>query len=133
MALYPLADPQRALNAYDDGTLRTFPGGATRDTAEGKLEPWGFQSALVEKVFCEYMNEHRIQSDGNLRDSDNWKSGFGLDSCFHSLSRHILDLRLLWEGYESQARTDSITDALCAIRFNVDALLLELTRKRVEV
>ena len=114
----------------DDGTLRTFPTGATRDTAEGKPEPWGFTSALAEKAFCEYMNEHRKQSDGELRDSDNWKKGIPLDAFYHSLSRHILDLRLIWEGYDSEARTDNLTEVLCAVKFNVDGMLHELVKKR---
>lgn len=115
----------------DDGTLRTYPGGATRDTAEGKLEPWGFTSPLTEKAYSEYMHEHRTQSDGNLRDSDNWKKGINLEDYWHSLSRHILDFRLLWDGYESEARTGSVVDALCAIKFNVDGMLHELAKQRV--
>ena len=54
------------------GKIRTFKTGATRDTDENKLEPWGFTSALVEKAFSEYMQDHRTQSDGGLRDSNNW-------------------------------------------------------------
>lgn len=115
----------------DDGTLRTFSTGATRDTAEGKLEPWGFSSALVEKAFCEYMNGHRTQSDGNLRNSDNWKRGIPVDAYWHSLSRHVLDLRLQWEGYPGSARSADMIESLCAIRFNVDGLLHELLRKEL--
>jgi hypothetical protein len=112
----------------DDGTLRTYPSGATRDTAEGKLEPWGFTSALAEKAYCEYMHEHRRQSDGGMRDSDNWKKGIPLDVFFHSLSRHILDLKLQWEGHGSQARSEDMIDTLCAIKFNVDGMLHEMVK-----
>jgi hypothetical protein len=113
----------------DDGTLRTFSTGATRDTTENKIEPWGFLSPFAEKAFCEYMNKHRIQSDGNLRDSDNWKRGIPLEAFFHSLSRHILDFRLLWEGEETP---EDLIEVLCAIKFNVDGLLHELTKKRIQ-
>ena len=128
-----LPDWERELlerQAVDDGTLRTFASGATRDTTEGKLEPWGFTSALVEKVFSEYMDKHRIQSDGNLRDSGNWKKGFDLDSYWHSMSRHVMDFRLLWEGHEGEARTESLMDALCGIKFNVDGLIYELMKAK---
>lgn len=114
----------------DDGTLRTFASGATRDTAEGKIEPWGYGSPLAEKAFSEYMLKHQTQSDGNHRESDNWKKGFPLDSFWHSMSRHVLDFRLIWEQFPDEARTADIIDALCAIKFNVDGLIHEL--KRIE-
>lgn len=115
----------------DSGTLRTFETGATRDTAEGKHEPWGFCSALVEKRFCEYMHEHRKQSDGNLRDSDNWKKGIPVDAYYHSLSRHIQDLRLHFEGFNTEAREDSLEEVLCSVLFNVQGMLHEVIKKRI--
>jgi hypothetical protein len=115
----------------DSGRLRTFITGATRDTAENKHEPWGFTSALVEQRFCEYMNHHRIQSDGKLRESDNWKKGIPLDAYKHSLSRHIQDLRLHLEGFPSQAREDSLEEVLCSMLFNVQGMLHEMIKKRM--
>jgi hypothetical protein len=122
----------QASETKDNGRLRTFPTGATRDTNDGKLEPWGFTSPLTEKRFAEYMHEHRVQSDGSLRDSDNWKKGFPIDSFWHSMSRHVLDFRLLWEQYGSEARTQDIVDALCGIKFNVDGLIHELMKKEID-
>ena len=113
----------------DSGQLRTFSTGATRDTAEGKHEPWGFMSALVEKRFCEYMHRHRLQSDGELRDSDNWTHGNPVDAYKHSLSRHIQDLRLILEGFPEQAREQDITEVLCATLFNVQGLLFEILKE----
>jgi hypothetical protein len=110
------------------GTIRRFDSGATRDTDEGKLEPWGFTSALVEKVFSEYMDYHRHQSDGELRPSNNWKQGIPIDTYWHSLSRHIMDLRLIYEKYPGEARTNDILDALCGIKFNVDGMIFELKK-----
>lgn len=115
----------------DSGTLRTFETGATRDTAEDKHEPWLFTSAIVEKRFCEYMHKHRLQSDGELRDSDNWKKGIPLDAYTHSLSRHIQDLRLHLEGFGSQAREGSLEEVLCSVLFNVQGMLHEVIRKRM--
>jgi hypothetical protein len=114
----------------DNGALRTFSTGATRDTGEDKHEPWGFTSALVEQRYSEYMHGHRVQSDGNLRPSDNWKKGIPTDVYYHSLSRHIQDLRLIWEGNEEFSRTPSLIEALCAIKFNVDGLLHELVKEQ---
>ena len=53
--------------------IRKFETGATRDTDEGKLDFEGFFSPIVMERFAEYMNKHRRQSDGQLRDSDNWQ------------------------------------------------------------
>jgi hypothetical protein len=110
------------------GKIRKFSTGATRDSDENKLEPWGFTSALVEKAFSEYMHSHRVQPDGQLRDSNNWKKGIPLEAYWHSLSRHILDLRLLWEGFPHEARTQDKIEALCAIKFNIDGMMYELLK-----
>lgn len=111
--------------------IRVFPTGATRDTAQGKHEPWGFTSALAEKRFCAYMHEHRKQSDGELRDSDNWKKGIPLDAYKHSLSRHIQDLRLILEGFPEQAGESDTETVLCAVLFNVQGMLHETIKKRL--
>jgi len=114
------------------GKIRRFDTGATRDTTEGKLEPWGFTAAIVEKTFSEYMDFHRHQSDGELRESNNWKKGIPMDTYWHSLSRHILDLRLIYEGMPEEARTKDIIEALCAIKFNVDGMIFELKKAELK-
>jgi len=113
------------------GPLRIFSTGATRDTTEGKHEPWGFTSALVEKRFCEYMHLHRKQSDGKLRDSDNWQNGIPVDVYKHSLSRHIQDLRLILEGYPQSALEPDLEEVLCAVLFNVQGMLYETIKNRM--
>lgn len=115
----------------DSGDLRTFATGATRDTAQDKHEPWGFTSALAEQRFCEYMHHHRKQSDGKLRDSDNWKKGIPADAYKHSLGRHIQDLRLILEGYPEAARESDLEEVLCSVLFNVQGLLHETVRSRI--
>ena len=117
--------------ATDNGKIRLFDTGATRDTSQDKIEPWGFTSALVEKRFCEYMHEKRIQSDGQLRDSDNWKKGIPVDAYKHSLSRHINDLRLLFEGFPVKAEETDLETVLCAVKFNVDGMLHEIIKERL--
>lgn len=117
--------------AEDSGELRTFATGATRDTARDKHEPWGFTSALAEQRFCGYMHRHRMQADGELRDSDNWKKGIPASAYRHSLSRHIQDLRLIFEGYASQAGEADLEEVLCAVLFNVQGLLHETVKARL--
>lgn len=112
--------------------MRIFKTGATRDDDNNKIEPWGYGSPLVEQVFSEYMLKHQIQADGEKRPSNNWKAGIPIDCYWHSLSRHILDFRLLYEGYPSQARTHDTIETLCAIRFNVDGLIHELVKAELK-
>jgi hypothetical protein len=94
----------------DDGTLRTFSTGATRDTGTDKLEPQGFLSPEVLHRFSQYMHKHRKQSDGSLRASDNWKKGMPQEEYVKSLLRHVMDLwavlggegKPLYDAKESQ-------------------------------
>lgn len=115
----------------DDGTLRTFSSGATRDTAEGKYDPEGFLSPLVIDRFCEYMHKNRIQADGTLRDSDNWQSGMGFPVFMKSTWRHFLDMWKLHRGIrvirEEKGETIEVDmeDALCGLMFNVMGYLHE--------
>jgi hypothetical protein len=110
------------------GKIRKFNTGATRDDDTGKLEPWGFTSPLVEKAFSEYMHDHRKQSDGSMRDSNNWKKGIPVDAYWHSLSRHILDFRLLYDGFPEEATSKDMINVLCAVHFNVCGLMYELLK-----
>jgi hypothetical protein len=82
-------------------SVRTFPSGATRDTAEGKYEYTGFLSPTVLKAFAAYMHHHRYQADGMLRDADNWKKNMPKDECLKSLFRHVMDLWLIMETGKS--------------------------------
>jgi hypothetical protein len=110
--------------------IRKFKSGATRDTDEGKNDYEGFLSPLVIQKFGNYMNKHRKQSDGSLRDSDNWQKGFGdkhFDVCIKSLFRHFHDLWMEHRGYKSR---ETIDDAICGIMFNVMAYYHKLITNR---
>jgi tRNA isopentenyl-2-thiomethyl-A-37 hydroxylase MiaE len=125
----------------DNGTLRTFASGATRDTATNKIDPEGFLDPLVVAAFSEYMDRHRVQTDGTLRDSDNWKKGFTPAAILKSMWRHFLDLWLLHRGYAPRS-ADHLTlfsakgmeavkqEILCALWFNVQAYLREVILQR---
>ena len=110
----------------DDGMLRSFGTGATRDTAEGKLDPEGFTNPLVMKQFYKYMNMNRLQSDGKLRDSDNWQKGIPLDAYMKSLKRHCDEAWLEHRGYKSDA---GIRAAMCGIMFNAMGYLQVLFKE----
>lgn len=103
--------------------VRTFATGATRDTDGGKPDYEGFVSPLVLQRFGQYMHQHRVQSDGFLRASDNWQKGIPRSEYMKSLLRHVEDLWLEHRGYRSRG---GIEDALCGILFNAQGYLFEV-------
>ena len=105
----------------DDGIIRKFNTGATRDTAEDKLDYDGFLSPLAVRRFAEYMHKNRLQTDGSLRDSDNWQKGIPQDVYMKSMWRHFMSV---WEGHRGLSN-NQIED-LCALMFNVQGMLHEL-------
>lgn len=107
--------------------MRTFDTGATRDSDETKLDFEGFLSPLVLVEFAKYMNMHRVQADGELRDSDNWQKGIPLDAYMKSNWRHFMDLWLWHRDYPDLAR-ENIKQALCGILFNTQGYLHELLK-----
>ena len=116
----------------DDGNMRTFTTGATRDTSVDKLEPYGFVSPIVMYRFSEYMHKHRLQKDGTLRSSDNWQKGIPIHVYLHSLVRHVMDFWMVMTGHA--ARFDPAVqdpeEIACAILFNVQGILHEMVQKR---
>lgn len=106
----------------DDGDVRMFCTGATRDTAQDKLDFEGFLSPLVIERYAEYMHMHRVQSDGTLRDSDNWQRGIPISAYMKSMWRHFF---AVWKGYRVK---QDVRDDLCALLFNVMGMLHELLK-----
>jgi hypothetical protein len=107
--------------------MRKFNTGATRDTDIGKYDYEGFYSPLVIKRFGQYMDKHRKQADGKLRDSDNWQRGIPKDAYIKSAWRHFLDWWMEHRGYKSR---EGIEDALCALLFNVQGYLFEILKEK---
>jgi len=118
--------------------MRAFETGATRDLDLNKFDYEGFLSPLVVERFAAYMNEHRRQADGNLRDSDNWQKGMPTSVYMKSMWRHFMDV---WKIHRSEhlapgvgargivnVTTKEKEDALCALLFNVQGYLLETMR-----
>jgi hypothetical protein len=101
--------------------MRQYTTGATRDTDEGKLDYMGFFSPLAMRRFAEYMHKHRVQADGALRASDNWKKGIPLIDYERSWVRHTMD----WWAAVEEGRTAEAIELACAIQFNLQGWLHE--------
>jgi hypothetical protein len=95
--------------------MRQFESGATRSSEEGKYDYEGFLSPLVLERYAQYMHENRVQADGELRDSDNWQKGMGMDCFMKSMWRHFMSL---WKNHRGLPDSDSTETALCALLFN---------------
>ena len=115
-----------------DPAIRAFGTGATRSADAGRYDPEGFMSPIVIERFCEYMQKHRVQADGKVRDSDNWQKGIPKQTYVKGMWRHALHLWTRFRGYEVQdagAAADMEEDC-CAILFNVQGLLFELIKDK---
>jgi hypothetical protein len=114
------------------GAVRKYDSGATRSPLGDKLRYEGFLSPLVLKRYAEYMHKHRVQSDGKLREPDNWQKGMPLGDYIDSGWRHVMDWWLHHRGYGSQA-SESLEESLCAILFNVNGYLLEILKQKEQL
>jgi hypothetical protein len=106
---------------------RQFESGAYRDTDEDKFDYEGFLSPFVLERYAEYMNKHRMQSNGELRDSDNWQKGIPKYVYIKSGWRHFFDW---WKEHRGIPTKEGIEDALCALMFNVMGYLHELLKEK---
>lgn len=108
----------------DNGVLRQFSSGATRDTGEGKLDYEGFLSPLVLHVYAVHMKRHTKNSDGSARPSDNWQLGIPLEHYMKSGWRHFFDWWTNHRGVKL-TRKERIITSICALLFNVMGYLHE--------
>ena len=120
------------MTTKDDGVLRSFDTGATRDTAEGKLDYEGFLSPTVLRQYARFMNMNRLQSDGKLRDSDNWQKGIDMDVYMKSGFRHFFEW---WEAHRDVVHSNRIDKvaAICGLMFNCMGYLHEWLKDNNEV
>jgi len=119
----------------DDGVLRSFDTGATRDTADGKLEYHGFLSPSVLRQFARYMNMNRLQSDGQLRSSSNWQHGIPMDVYVSSEWRHHFDFwdeAMKYTKGEKFSRRELMA-AASGLMFNVMGFMHEWLKENPEV
>lgn len=110
--------------------MRTFESGATRDDNEDKLDFRGFLSSQALKAFAVYMHSHRVQANGELRSSDNWKKGITLDAYMESMWRHFWET---WDTYDEMPdgydKAVAMRTVLCALLFNVQGMLHEVVKQ----
>ena len=126
-ALCPPLDVDEYMLWLKENGMRIFGTGATRDTDTNKLDYQGFLSPIVLERFAQYMDQHRVQSNGSMRDSDNWKAGIPREAYIKSGLRHTMDWWLAHEGYNSR---EPIEDALCGVIFNSMGYLFELLKEK---
>jgi hypothetical protein len=82
--------------------------------------------------FSQYMTKHRLQADGQLRDSDNWQKGMPLAAYMKGMWRHFLHLWTRHRGHpvrDPGAAVD-IEEDLCAVLFNVSGYLHEILKTK---
>jgi hypothetical protein len=127
-ALNPYDAPVQKMDT-DNGTIRKFETGATRDTATDKYEYDGFFSPAVLERRAEYMHKHRKQADGSLRDPDNWQKGIPQKVYMSSMFRHFVDV---WKWNRYVGLPIDIEEALCALMFNSEGMLHEILKKKQE-
>lgn len=98
--------------------------GANRDGDEGKIN-YVHVSAIATRVFCEYMHQNRIQSDGKLRAADNWKKGMPFSWYKKSFLGHLQDFKMLEEGNVVLENGKELTlfDTLMGAKFNFDGMI----------
>lgn len=107
--------------------MRNFKSGATRDDCDNKSDYEGFYSPLVIEAFGEYMNKHRKQADGKLRDSDNWQKGIPKEAYIKSAFRHFVDW---WKEHRGIKSKDGLEEAICALIFNAQGYLFEYLKQK---
>ena len=113
--------------------IRIFDTGATRDTTEGKLDYVKALCPLVLRRYVQYLDKHRLQSDGSMRDFNNWKKGIPRETYHSSKGRHFFADWLLEEGYKVSDNHGPIDeeDALCGELFNTMGKLREILKAKL--
>lgn len=125
--LVPSGDMNEA-SAREDIALRTFPGGATRDTVRGKLSYVKALSPIVLRGYVQYLDQHRTLPDGSRREFNNWKAGIPLDTYLDSKGRHDMAVWLLMQGFTEVDNHGPVTlvDSLYGVLFNTMGMIHEI-------
>jgi hypothetical protein len=114
--------------------IRTFESGATRNLDDNKLDYEGFLSPAVLHAFAEYMHGKRMQADGTMRSSSNWKKGIPIEQYMKSMFRHFMDVWMLHSGeVPIQPETGKPVDydeAFGGLLFNVMGMWHEIMKAR---
>ena len=115
--------------------MRQFDTGATRDDDTNKYDYEGFLSPIVLERYAQYMHKNRKQSDGKMRDSDNWQKGIPIEQYMKSQFRHFMTTWSLHRAIQyfpdDVAEDDNkqeLEESLCAELFNTMGMLHELLK-----
>ena len=123
---------KRKTNSMKKQTRGTyFETGAYRDGSKDKLDYEGFLSPLVLEGYAYYLHKHRLQSNGEYRDSDNWQLGIDIKTYRKSLIRHTFQAWGTWRGhkvYDDKGDLVTLMDSLYGIMFNVQGYIFELLK-----
>lgn len=114
--------------------IQQFESGATRDGDITKLSYVKALSPIVLQYYVDYIGRHRLQSNGNLRDWDNWKKGITQERYLDGLGRHNIAVWLLCQGFPANDNHGPVTlkDSLCGVIFNAQGILHEILKKKSE-
>jgi hypothetical protein len=115
------------METQDNGTIRTFSTGATRNTSVNKIDYEGFLHPSVLKRYAQYLAKHQLQADGKRRESDNWQKGIPKNVYMKSLWRHFMDM---WSAHRGENVTnEELEESICAVLFNAMGYLFEHLRE----
>lgn len=114
--------------------MNTFDTGATRSEDTVRDDPEGYLSPLFMEMFFQYMTKHRVQADGEVRESDNWQKGIPLDRYMKGAWRHFFHLWQRHRGWEvtDELAADSIEEDMAALFFNLQGYAHEYLKNRQE-
>lgn len=114
--------------------ITEFETGATRDAEKDKLNYIRALCPLVMRCYVTYIGEHRRQSNGDLRDWDNWKRGIPKQRYLEGLDRHKRAVWLLHEGFPAFDNRGPVNmkDSLCGVIFGAMGMLREVLMEELE-
>lgn len=113
---------------------RIFNTGATRSSDFLRDDLEGYISPIVLDRYNEYMTKHRVQADGNIRDSDNWQKGMPINTYMKGAIRHIHHAWTRHRGFKvrDEKAAANLEEDLCAVIFNAQGYLHELLKARAK-
>jgi hypothetical protein len=79
------------------------------------------------------MNMNRVQSDGKVRDSDNWQKGMPMDVYMKSGYRHFMEWWIEHRKGDDMSNPNAMVAGLCGLMFNVMGYLHEWLKKHPEI